>query len=523
MTVTWVIKIAWSGDSAGYTGTYDNVTPDVLEIRDSFIGITDWKQRIARVGTLDLVLDNGWRNNHSEYGLYTPSNTAGSLYGDLNPMTPMEIVATQSGTDYNIFTGYVENIQPRGEKEVRLRCVDGIEPLTRARPRIALQVDKTGDQVISTIIDATYTPRAAAGVWNIGEISDLGETTVLAAGTEGRNLETGLYTWEAVGHTWQPERTPAYQMLRDTVQAEWGLLWADTAGNIVFKNGHWALTDSDTDATVSTGIVGVEPLYGANEIVNRVDVTVTPRESGSPNTLLGEMNDTPSLRAGETLKVEIRFRDQTGGARIAASAVDTPGAGADYTANSNSDGSGKGLTGNLTMSVDGFSTSALVSMTNGGTEELYVTKLQLTGTPIYIYDAVTRYAEDAGSELSYTRRDMMIRLSMGEDVTFAQALADYLLTEWKDPRFILKGLRLVNVDDTLETQCLAREIGDVVIVQHAPLGMDAKYRIISKSLRASGRKIIVKLGLIPFDDIQYWLLGVVDYGELGETTYLGPL
>jgi len=519
---TWFVGIAWSGDVAEYTGTYDDVTADVVDLPDSFIGMRKWEDRIARAGTLTLNLYDDWNNQHGEYGLYTPSNSAGPLYGLLLPMTEMIVEVTFLSVTYRLFTGYVESIDPEPQRRItQIKCVDEFEPYTRAKPRFNLWTNISSDDLLREIVNLTHTPRGAIGYWNLG-VSRLGIDTVLSPADAGRDLEEGRRTFEIAGHLWRSGRTTTYQMMRDVAEAEWGRVWCDRGGNIVFKNGLFDFTDITVQGTIDTGIRGIKPVYSVKDLYNRVEVSVVPRKVGSAGSVLATLQDPARINKGESRVFRMSFRDPDGDARITAETVLSLVPGTDYVANTEEDGSGTDKTSDIDRSMTTEASSAEITITNNANQTVYITTLQVRGTPLLVYDEVTMVAEDGDSQADYTVRVLQIDQRLGEDTEAAQELADYLLDQFREPYQILEGIEIENTNDALYTLILSLTVGDLIEVVNDALGLDGLYRIISERHRARGLKHGVEWGLAPHDGATYWLLGETHYSKLGVSTVLGP-
>lgn len=128
-SISYGLTVDWDGDGEFNDGhEEDNVLKWTADRgRERLIGAPGSGFEPYRVGTLRVELDNST-------GRYNPWNTAGALYGNLEPGNLMQFKAAMySSTDalgytsFDIFTGYVSDLQQNGwNQRAMLTCEDGI-------------------------------------------------------------------------------------------------------------------------------------------------------------------------------------------------------------------------------------------------------------------------------------------------------------------------------------------------------------------------------------------------------------
>lgn len=523
---TYSIKVAWSG-YADYSGTYDDVSNDVIGPVRWEIGMSRGHDRIAKVGTAEFTLDNSWFNYHGEFGLYSPENAGGSLYGNLVPMRIMEIACNYNEVDYSLFKGYVSEITPDPKAhQCTIRCVDGVEPWIRHMLNMPLQSNKRGDEIIAAILDLVYYPRAVSELFILSSAgAQLGQNTVLADASAGKALDPGAHTYALAGDEWPPDRVAAYRALEDIANSEWGRIWVGRDGTVNFWTAGHEFTDYASDASLTKTMTGLKIALRAGDIINHAIVDVTPREAGTGPTIVATLQSSVLCRAGAPQILNMRLRDPANeDARVAVSSIIAPVPSIDYTANTKSDGTGLDMTGNFSIATVLTATNVECTVTNSGAQA-YLTSLQIrSSTPVYIYDGVAVDAEDADSKAAYIERKSMWHIPLGASIEFCQALANYLLLLFKDPYTIVDEIVLANSTEAAYTQILARTVMDIITVTEDSSGLSTeKMRIVGEKHALDAGAHDVAWVAEKIGDQTYWILEDATFGKLGETTWLGPL
>ena len=103
----------------------------------------------------------------------------------------------------------------------------------------------------------------------------------------------------------------------------------------------------------------------------------------------------------------------------------------------------------------------------------------------------------------------------------AASLAEWLLSRYKDPHSLPMRFMLVNRDAADYVQMLDREISDHITVIEPISGISGDFHIEGIRHEFGGMFHKVTWLLSRIDANQYWLLGITDYSELGQRTYLG--
>jgi len=234
------------------------------------IGIRRGRNRITGQfvpGTADVQL-------YDQNGDWNPANTSGAYYPDLVPLRQIIIYATYGGSDYYIFSGYIQAYDTgfwQGNEDVSrvtLRCVDGFRLLTGA--------------VITTVTGGTAGQDSGARVNSI--LDQINFPLSL------RNIDTGDSTLQADPGT----QRNVLEALQTVENSEFGGIFLDGQGIINFKNrdamvstpatAAYSFADDGTNISYQNAVVA----FDDTTLINSVTVT---RTGGSAQTAF----DQPSI------------------------------------------------------------------------------------------------------------------------------------------------------------------------------------------------------------------------------------
>src|SRR5574341_1268371 len=271
----YYVKIAWTltGD---FSGTYDNVSQDVVAGIQRSDGFPGPYERAAKVGEARFELSNGRRNYNALWRLYSPDYGAGALAGYVQPHRYVEIGCTYSAVTRVLWSGYVLSIEPHPERDsVIVKCADGVYPLAAQKINLPIQVNQHSGELIRTIIDSVYIPREGSTYWHFDNSrSLLGISTILGDVTIGYEIDTGVAVLPFAGDTWRPESTTALAAIRDATLAEWGRFWVTRNGSVKFWKRDREYTDLTIDATLDGAMIQFVSERASSSIFNRITALV---------------------------------------------------------------------------------------------------------------------------------------------------------------------------------------------------------------------------------------------------------
>jgi len=479
----YFIEADWGNDS-DFVDAYDDLTINTKSIhfsrgKSSELGKAD-------VGQCSITLNNA-------DGLYTPSNSGGSLYGSLLPKRPIRVYYSSSGTDYSLFYGFIEEIIPHPhllEQDCIITAIDGLDFLSRHDIATALYKD------------------ALTGTIHGYILTDAGWSATM------RTLDTGQDTVPY----WYGHDVKARFAQEEIDDSEQGFSYVDGAGYFNFEDRHHKSTSTHqtSQATFSNTMSNITYSLNPRNVYNIIKVTVTPWELQSFATLW-TLQEIPSIPAGES---RTWWADASvNGQSVFVDAWTTLVATTDYTANSASGGGGTDMTSDIAVALSKLAKTMKITLTNNGSVPAYITLLQARGTYYDDLTKVTLKAEDSTSQTAYQKRTFELNGKYMTDADKAQDYVTYAIGKYKDPRAEL-SMSAINQDATILTSILSLEISDRITVVNTLLGINDDYFIdfMEHDISMSGKLHTVNYHLSDTVNEDFWCL---DYSSLASSSTEG--
>lgn len=255
---TLVVRAALANDAFETSPTWNDLTNRVEQVT-----ITRGRQhQLGRMeaGTATLKLEN-------RDGELWPNNDGGAYYPNILPGKRLNIRAQWGYGTYDIFTGFIEKwnpqwMQPQGYGAyMQVKCVDLIKLLSRF-----IIDDDTGysSELTGTRINNVLDDYGFPSAW--------------------RDIAVGQTTLQATGAI---SETRAMEHLFLVQDSEFGTMFIDGKGYVVFHDRHTRLTDYDVSEAIfgddanENKYSGLELSYGDEYIYNYVRVE---REGGTAQT-----------------------------------------------------------------------------------------------------------------------------------------------------------------------------------------------------------------------------------------------
>ena len=459
---TYVLAIDWNNDG-DFSDTGEDVTSRTLSC--------EWRrgndyasQLVGKAVAGSLVAD---LNNQS--GDYSTFNTSSPLTGNLLPGRKVKLTGNDGTTTRTLWQGFLDSIEPvpsvNGANTARIRAIGPLGYLNKFEVSTAMFASKYAGALIGEVLDV-------AG-WS----------------DDDRDLDTGIVEFPRF---WC-ERTKTLKALRLIEETETGLLEESPDGKIVYRDRHARSKDTkstNSQATYSDAsgaslsyslitqqdplkfiynelraelalhdgawILGSSSLGTQTELASDDEVLWTYPETGSAS---------PSISAGATRLFTAKFPNS--GSSTTSEAVDAWTdlvATTDYLANDSADGSGTNRTANLTLTLTKRAQSMDISIANGHSGTVYITKLQAQGHKVTSKDKVEVVASDSTSQTTFGKRTYPHPGRFVPDSLEAQNWADFHLQAWKDPVPLLRMTMVGNRSTATLTDIMSRDISDLVTV-----------------------------------------------------------
>ncbi|MFC1961380.1 hypothetical protein ACFLYO_11810 [Chloroflexota bacterium] len=511
-TAQYHVGVDWQQDGS-FAEADDSLDRHVIQVEWA-LGLNDPAAAVAAPSWAVITLRDRGQD-------FVPDNADSPYYGSLTPHKAVRITSEHDGTTRTHFTGWIESCTPQADGTTVLRC-SGVETLLqRAEIFAPLGVDQTGDQIIAAILAQVAYPPALNGYWVLGK-SCLGVGTRLPDITVYADLETGCETFAYVGDNW-PDGISAWEAVQQVTAAEGGLCFVDRDGLVVFWNRHHLHKLRTAQTTITGQMADFAVSTDGRAIVNRSVITCHPRTVGTGNEVLWTLPKAVEIPANGSRVIRARFVDDSG-ARIGALSLVTPVAGTDYSANERPDASGQDCTAYVHLSVAAGANHALLTCTNTLSQDVYLLPgLQVRGVKLTDWGPVDAIQENALSITYYGRRIFGEDVLLLDDPAQAERLARHLVVENKDPRSRATTVTLAGINTANLNNILSLTIGDAVQLTQDRTAHDTRYHIVGErhTVTRGGNEHTVTWTVRIASPVNYWLLGVIGAGELGQKTTPG--
>ncbi|MEP0806257.1 MAG: hypothetical protein HRF47_12250 [Chloroflexota bacterium] len=455
--------------------------------------------RIGYVGGMTIKL-----NNNS--GIFTP-NTVNTLNG-WKIGVKVRLVLTFGGESYVRFKGRVKRIGLSYKvNEITIVPVHVVDWFDEAiNTKIFLQQIEsnvnTADAVI-TLLNLTPTPPDNTDI-------DDGEDILKAVFT---TADTKSTVYSELSKLALSEFAFIY-LKKDKIHGE--TLRVEKRQSRIAKNVSTSL--------VFNNMYEMETDFGEN-LINELTVRNNPVRVDDTLQVLFSLDEPIEIGAGQTLPdMMVTYKDPTGGGlRINGTNLQTPVINTDYKMWSNRNGTGTDLTSNLSFTVEFGTSGAIIrSLTNTGDTTGFITKLDLRGYGVYTDNPIELFFEDTPSISNYGIAPFTYNNHYQSNINISKAIGKLVLSQNKENQIIPREIKLIaNISPDMMNAFLNLDVGDLIQIQHNEHNINGKYFIHSVNFRIyQGGKIEFKWGLTDayLADKVYWILGRVNYSELGTTT-----
>lgn len=475
--------------------------------------------RVAAPGNLTFALDNSANNSGGLLGYYAfdSANCRSGFTTGIN----VRLRVTYSAVTYTKFHGRLSAATPAaGAYGARTTvCVvhDWMDEASRAKlKRIATQISKRADQILTTIV------------------------TAMSRQPVSTTFGTGLDTYLLALDSSPEEGLGVMQECQRIAQSEVGYIYprgnTGSGGELVFESRTERAGKNVNVATFShaDAIMELDLTASRDDIVTRLQVVQHPKRKDTGTVVLFTLRDTSvssdtaiSLAPGETKTLVAPFTDPNNrGQRIGAFSVVTPlVATTDFVMNSAADGSGSDLTVSLGVLVTVGATAAFFTLGNSGTTAGFVTHLQLRGIGIYDLQAVLWEQESSSVATQRGENTLTYDMPYQSDPDVCDGASRYFLALLQTQVSNVRGVSILgNKSDSLMTHALVREPGERIGLTETATGLTTTSGYFIQSCAgeiSKGSILKMRWGLAPASQQVFWLLGTAGASELGSTTYLG--
>ena len=474
---------------------------------------------VAPPCSMTAVFDNG-------DGAFNQDQTTNAYYGKINQGVLVRLRIAWGGTWYTRFIGWISGATPLNMdfgapvRRMQLQVVDASQRIMESEYNPPLQTSVTTDAPLTEMFDngiiVAYPYDAS---FFILDASTLDGTDVLYGGSSGIiSFETGKTTLDFAGDVEpKPAGTSPIVLIDEMVHSEAGgrFYYDPRQPKYVFHNRHHDIENAGATYAVNANQC-LATSYRQSPIYNSASVRYEPRSLGSAGSTLFTSQSVPfKIGFGQSRTLTVRYTDpNTPTAQISASTVIQPVAGTDIIANSQSDGGGTDYSSVVGYAINTAATSTTVMIRNNTSVDIYITKLQIRGTPLVRAQIETAEYTDGPSMRAYNFHPLSV-VDGGaiSDAVFAQQYARQLVARYATAGTELASLSIEGDKDAARAAlALGVEVGDQLDFTDFVTNHVATYVVVGiqerKSEEEPGAPFIVNWILKPFDRVNVFTLDV---------------
>lgn len=492
MSIIYTIAIDYNEDG-DFTDTGDNITDDVLRA-EWHLGMSAPYATVSSIATAKITVLNPTRDFSPEVN--------GNLIGK-----PLRIQSDDGITVRTHFSGFIEGVEPQtgnqGKQQSLIIAYGRELELEQYRVRLPLQTDVRADEALSDIltqIDWRYA--RLDGMCIIGRDS-IGSSDIFPDEAFTSTLDTGKSTFAFLADDWA-DGLPANEAIQQLTQGEGGRFFFNREGEAIFYHRHHLIEDSTIEATFDDDMADLAYDYG--DVVNAVEVVLTPRTIGTANTKIWSLGT--ALKLDKESSIQIIARYEVDDESVGAIEVLAPQADAHYKAYASPNNTNVDMTANFQVIIVETGMSATVlEIRNRGDERAYLTQLDIHGTPLITGDALSLKKSDSLSIALYGKRSLRMRLPVITDIDEVQAISTWELERRSSPRGIVRELHTNTRNHPTKT--LSLTLFDRIRIQETQTGHDANYHIVAEHhlVDKGGTRHQVEWFLEPAESDLFFIIG----------------
>lgn len=483
MSMIYTIQLDRSDDGA-WNDAGEDLTPQVLALA--------WRIGMAAAG--DAMAAPGWaRITLRSAGQPLPT-----------PGTGLRLLVDAGDGPQLLFVGQVARIEPApgeyGPRTLTIHADCGLAALQRGSIGMPAAQSLRTDELIRRAVDAARLRYPALeGLLLLDAAAQIGVGRLAGAAWTG-TLDEGR-SFCRPGGKLDERRSPA-AWIAAAVERERGRFFATRSGALRFLQRQALLKESTPLASFSDDMAGLALAFGA-DFANRIELRVQPGILGEANALLWQMAQPLRLEPGQTLHLRAFYRDQAG-RRVGALTLDPLRPGLDWQASDSAAGSGADRTALLELRIEetGSDGALLALRSLERSRALYLTRLELRGTPLLPGDPALLALEDGLSQTRHGLRVMQLAPALLDDLGEAEQIARYELARRSQPRSVAHW---IEIDLRQHPAALGRTLYERIALHETQSGHSGQYWIICEehAVLAGGARHWLRWLLEPCDDARF--------------------
>lgn len=363
------------------------------------------------LGMADLTLDNS-----DDY--FTYNNPNSPINGYVLPQRPIKMYMGFDNEMVQVFAGVTDGMPTFDEasKTVKFHCIDFLYSLLNTPlDNDVILVNQRTDQVVGNLLQF-------AGMSAAQYVADVGSVTI--------------------PFFFAPKGSVLSDSIKQIVQAELGRLYMDENGMITFENrSNWANNHNSILGRIDRRNTLSVDTPNKDDIIN-VAVVKSNARAVQAKQKIWEQTSASLIPAGGSLDIFADISDADGALPV--TAFDAPvyltsAVTSLYATNTVQDGSGLAVTTGMSVVVTPFSTSYKMTFSNGNSFPVYITQLEVWGTPAKVTNRLYIRQENTASTAIFDEKLVEIDNDYIQDNGSAVSIASIILADLAQLNTLRRG------------------------------------------------------------------------------------
>ena len=427
-----------------------------------------------------LVADEALFELVNDVGSFSPLLNSGLLLG-----RQVQFTATHGGSSFNLYAGRVKRIATRPTLGERTTVIEALTDVDR----IAKKHLDTG---IFTAINA-------------GSLfTEIATLTAIASYAADALSDT-------VDFAWYRDRNAA-NALDQLVQSGYYQLYGDGAGTLRLKSRYFAVFATSVD-TLDVQARDMNYALTDDGVTNKAVIRAVPRAQSTVIATLSYLANPVVMAASGHIGFFVTFLDPRDFATpTAVGSIITLVASTDFYAAQNSDGTGTNFTSALSLNMAVFGASAVASIFNANSADVYLTRFQVRGYPVLAGAELAVKFDDTSSQNAYGLREAAFDENLITSYPYLRDLASTIVGDRKEPRDQFE----VSLSNEFPN-VLQYEVGDVLSVINSLTGVNSSWtvrRMQHEISMSRGLEHVANYTLDRFSPRPWLVLDHATYGKL---------
>lgn len=379
-------------------------------------------------------------------GRYSPENLISPYAGRMKPNRRIEITGVQSATTYTLFRGFVDEwgVELDGPQFsfANVKCRDQLRFLRGRTITTSLFINQDAATIFTHVMSAT-----SIQSYNVDPIPDVFS-----------------FAW------WREAQ--ADQAIGDLINA--GFYWAYTNPDGIFRirDRYWDQKQTPTIAASYTDFFSLTYTREDDKVINEALIESVPRERSTEQNTLSFISLPVFIPRDSGVALVFEYLDPVTRQAVPAVNLTPPEPTVDYATFLNEDGSGTATTDTTSVSTIFYGETAVASITNVSSFDVYLTKFQIRGYSVLEKTKVAVRTKDDASQNFYGRKDFTLTSNLFANVDYVTNFGAFIVDRQQEP--------ITQLDATLRNEYpdnLLRKLGDIVHVQNSLLAINDDYII----------------------------------------------